>query len=55
MLPLQTLSDPAMAVTLLAIAMTILVTSGFIWAFGKISEEPETPSEEDRDRGGAGA
>ena len=42
MIPLQTLSTPAMAVAVLVIAMTFGIIAAFIWAFGKISEPPET-------------
>lgn len=42
MQPLQTLTDPAMAVVVLSIVMTLVVIFGFIWAYGKIREEPES-------------
>ena len=52
MIPLQTLSDPAMAVSVLVIVMTLVIMAAFIWAFGKISEPPES---DDRDGNGHGA
>jgi nitrogen fixation-related uncharacterized protein len=41
MFPLQTISDPAMAVVVLSVVMTLVVIFGFIWAYSKISEPPE--------------
>ena len=52
MFPLQAISDPAMAVSVLVIVMTFVIIGGFIWAFGKISEPPET---DDHDGNGHGA
>lgn len=40
--PLQAAFDPVMAVVLLSILMTFAVIAGFIWAFGKIRDPPET-------------
>jgi hypothetical protein len=52
MIPLQALSDPAMAVSVLTIVMTFVIMAAFIWAFGKISEPPES---DDHDGNGHGA
>ncbi|MFW5963644.1 MAG: hypothetical protein ACOCQM_02170 [Natronomonas sp.] len=41
MFPLQTISDPAMAVVVLTVVMTLVVFLAFIWAYGKIREPPE--------------
>ena len=54
MFPLQTISDPAMAVALLGILLTVVVPAAFLWAFGKIREPPETESGDETDRGSAG-
>jgi hypothetical protein len=51
MFPLQTISDPAMAVVVLSVVMTLVVIFGFIWAYGKIREPPE---EIDEHEGGNG-
>jgi len=55
MVPLQTLADPAMAVVVLGVLLSIVVPLAFLWAFKKISEPPETEAEEDSpDRGTVG-
>jgi len=54
MFPLQTISDPAMAVALLGILLAVVVPAAFLWAFGKIREPPETESGDETDRGSAG-
>ena len=55
MIPLQTLADPAMAVVVLGVLLSILVPLGFLWAFKKISEPPETEADEEApDRGTVG-
>jgi hypothetical protein len=54
MIPLQTFSDPAMPVVLLSVFATLAIFAGFIWAFKKIGEPPET-HEEDEDSNGAHA
>jgi hypothetical protein len=49
MFPLQTLSDPTMAIVVLCIVSIFVVLFGFIWAFGKISEGPGSASASDAD------
>lgn len=41
MIPLQTISNPTMAVVVVGVVMTLVVMVTFIWAFGKIREPPE--------------
>ncbi|MEF8807451.1 hypothetical protein [Natronomonas sp.] len=55
MIPLQTFSDPAMPVVLLAVFATLAVFAGFIWAFGKISEPPESHDEDEESKNGTHA
>ena len=45
MIPLQAFFDPVMAVVLLTIVMTLVVMFGFVWAYEKIREPPETDEE----------
>lgn len=52
---LQTFSDPAMPVVLLAVFATLAVFTGFIWAFKKISEPPEDHDEDEEANNGAHA
>ena len=55
MIPLQTLADPAMAVVVLGVLLSIVVPLAFLWAFKKISEPPETEADEEAsDRGTVG-
>jgi hypothetical protein len=51
MIPLQTFSDPAMPVVLLSVFATLATLGGFIWAFKKISEPPETHEEDEESNG----
>jgi hypothetical protein len=51
MLPLQTVTDPAMAVAVLGILLTVVVPAAFLWAFGKIREPPDTEGDDETDRG----
>lgn len=46
MTPLQAFLDPAMAVVLLGILLTFATILGFIWAYGKIRDPPETHDDE---------
>ncbi len=52
MLPLQTISDPAMAVAVLTILLVVVIPAAFVWAFGRIRDGSD---EEETDHGGAGA
>lgn len=52
MIPLQTLTDAtALAVVGLNVVMVFVVLFGFIWAFGKISEEPDHDEDELKEPG----
>lgn len=51
MYPPLVLLDPAMAVILLSIALTFAIIFGFIWAFEKISQQPESHEDEHNGHG----
>jgi len=53
MIPLQASFDPLLAVILLSILLTFAIITGFIWAFGKISQSPETDDHGDGNGHGA--
>ena len=59
MLPLQTISDPAMAIAVLIILLILVVPAAFVWAFGRIrdvgTDADVDADDEGTDRGGAGA
>jgi hypothetical protein len=51
MIPLQTLSNPAMALAILGILVVLAIFFGFIWAYSKIRKPPESHDDEDSGNG----